>query len=259
MRPTSHPHVNAILATLLSEMQRILGDKLVGLYLYGSLVVGDFENESSDIDLLAATSVDIEDRDFDALKQMHDDFARHHQEWEGRIEVQYLSVAALRIFKAQTHKMAVISPGEPFHVIEAGKHYTPNWYVVQEQGATLFGPSPRTLIDPISKEEFVDAIREHARQWRQWVQDTGKGAGSQAYAILTMCRALYTCTYGEQVSKKRAALWARHYLPEWAPLIATALRWRATWREAHAGAEAAFPETLRFVHFVIDRIARDRI
>jgi predicted nucleotidyltransferase len=254
MLPTPYPHINAMLDSLLSEMQHILGDKLVGLYLYGSLVMGDFDNESSDIDLLAATTTDIDDQDFDALHKMHDDFAEKHKNWEGRIEVKYLSVAALRTFKSQTSKIASISPGEPFHVIEAGKHYAANWYVVQEKGITLFGPSPRTIIDPISQEEFIQTVRDHVEQWREWVQ-ISKDRPSQAYAILTMCRALYTCTHGEQVSKKRAALWTQQYLPQWASLIADALKWRAAWREEPADAEATFPETVRFVHFVIDLIA----
>ncbi|GAC1422991.1 MAG: hypothetical protein NVS4B1_20310 [Ktedonobacteraceae bacterium] len=50
--PTSYADINELLALLLSGMQSILSEKLVGVYLYGSLVTGDFDAETSDIDLL---------------------------------------------------------------------------------------------------------------------------------------------------------------------------------------------------------------
>jgi len=54
--------------------------------------------------------------------------------------------------------LAVISPGEPFHFKESDPGWLMNWYMVQEQGRTLFGPDPTTLIDPISKQEFIQTV-----------------------------------------------------------------------------------------------------
>src|ERR1700739_2040992 len=96
MNLTPYIDVNTLLNLLLSGIQKILGSKLVGFYLYGSLVTGDFDLESSDIDLLAAISSDLDETEFDALQQMHHDLAREHQDWDDRIEVAYLSVAALK-------------------------------------------------------------------------------------------------------------------------------------------------------------------
>jgi hypothetical protein len=169
------------------------------LYLYGSQVTGDFNTERSDIDVLAALSGDVNDQEADDLRKMHDDFADKHARWAGRIEAQYLSVAALQTFKIQTSKMAVISPGEPFHIIEAGNEYSISWYVVQEHSITLYGPPPQTLIEPMSKGEFIDTVADHAIQWSEWIQTTSKLPPSQAYAIFTICRALYSYEHGEQV------------------------------------------------------------
>ena len=58
----------------------------------------------------------------------------------------------------------------------------------------------------------------------------------------------------KQVSKKQAALWAQTCFPQWASLIQMALVWRAAWRDETVDHEATFPETVRFVHFVIDQI-----
>jgi hypothetical protein len=48
----------------------------------------------------------------------------------------------------------------------------------------------------------------------------------QAYAVLTMCRALYTVQHGTVVSKPDAVRWAQEFLgPQWAELVEEALAW----------------------------------
>lgn len=101
MQPTPYPHINELLERLLSQMQKILGKKLIGLYLYGSLVLGDFDADISDIDLVAALSSDIDEREFEALQKMHIAFAHAHKEWDDRIEVCYISVAALNSVRSR--------------------------------------------------------------------------------------------------------------------------------------------------------------
>lgn len=248
---TPYADINGLLAELLTGMQTILGRKLVALYLYGSLVTGDFDHEVSDIDLLAATTFDINDDEFTALQTMHHDFAVGHRAWDDRIEVAYLSVEALKTFRTQVSKIVVISPGEPFHFKEAGKDWLMNWYVVREKGVVLFGPSTQELIEPVTKDELLQAVREHAIAWREWVH-RARTRKAQAYSILTACRALYTLSNGESVSKKQAAIWATQELPEWSSLIQSALVWRATLHDEHVDHAATLLETRRFVHAVLD-------
>ena len=252
MQVTPNESINELLELILASIQRILATKLVGLYLYGSLVIGDFDPDISDIDLVAALSSDIDDREFEELQKMHIAFANQHKEWDDRIEVCYISVAALNAVRSRTSNIANISPGEPFHMRESSREWLSDWYLVREKGIVLFGPSPKTIIEPISKDEFIQTIKAHARAWGEWINDIHTRNG-QAYAILTMCRALYTCKNGEQVSKKQAALWAQQELPDWSQLIQNALMWREDWRNGQVDHEATFAETKRFVDFVRDQ------
>jgi Domain of unknown function (DUF4111) len=174
-------------------------------------------------------------------------------QWQNRLEIAYLSLEALRTFKTKSSQIAITSPGEPFHFKEAGKDYLMNWYIVREKGKTLYGPPPQTIIDSMSKEDFVEAVKGHLREWPVYVYEMRK-RGPQAYAILTMCRALHIYRNGEQVSKKQAAQWAARELPEWASLIENALVWRKDYGNSGLDQEATFPETLRFVHFVVDQV-----
>lgn len=120
MQPTPFRHINALLHDLLAEIRGVLGERLVGLYLYGSLISGDYLEGVSDVDLLAATAGNIDGADLAALIQMHARFVDDRPAWDDRIEVAYLSVAALQTFKSQTGQIAIISPGEPLHVGKAG-------------------------------------------------------------------------------------------------------------------------------------------
>jgi predicted nucleotidyltransferase len=254
MQATPYPDIDALLSSLLHNMQAILNTKLVGLYLYGSLVAGDFDEEISDVDLLAATTSDIDAQDFGQLQRMHSDFVGHHPKWIDRIEVAYLSVTALKTFRSRTSRIAVISPGEPFHFKDAGIDWLINWWVIREQGVPLFGPPPTALIEPITKSEFLQAVHKQARDWGGRV-DHMQPRKAQAYAILTMCRALYACEKGEQASKPQAARWAAQHIPQWASVIEKALVWRREKDDDDVDHAATLPETVSFVHFVIDRIA----
>jgi hypothetical protein len=250
---TQDTEIEALLGRLTGEIRRRSNDSLVGLYVYGSLVTGDFDKGRSDIDLLAVVDSDIEDETFDRLDGMHARFVEDHPAWEDRIEVAYVPAPALWNFRTRTAQIAVISPGEPFHLKAAGKDWLINWYMVRQVGVTLCGPPPQTLIPEISQPEFVEAVRKQAEAWKEWVYRM-RTPGAQSYAVLTLCRALYTYTRGSQASKKQAAMWARTYLPQWAPLIQQSLDWLSEDHVEETDYEAGLRETVRFVHDVAGRI-----
>ena len=253
MQVTPYPEVNELIAHILSNLQSILGKKLVGFYLEGSLVIGDFDLHISDIDLVAALAADIDEQEFAALQKMHTDLARQYTKWDNRIEVCYISLVALNSVRSRTSQIARISPGEPFHWREVNREWLSDWYLLRERGVTLFGQPPEEIVEPIAHDEFIQTIKAQARNWGELVQDMRTRKG-QAYAILTMCRALYTCITGEQVSKKQAALWTQQELPEWSQLIQNALQWREEPTDEQGDDEATFAETKYFVDVVRDLI-----
>jgi len=254
MPNTPYPEINRLLESLLSHLRHIFQERLVGLYLYGSLATGDFDPDSSDIDLLAVTSSQITPAEFDALRVMHGDLARANPEWDDRIDAVYLPVAALRDFQSEKSPI-VISPGEPFHTREgeALVDWLQNWYIVRESGLALFGPPPKTIIPVITREEFVAAVLRYAAEVSVWARHEPERKG-QAYAILTLCRVLHVLRTGKPASKRQAALWAQQELPEWSGLIQDALAWRQDWREENIDHAATLPDTKRFVNFVTGQI-----
>lgn len=251
-----YPDVRALLDFVLTRAQKILGEKLVGLYLYGSLVAGDFDYEISDVDLLAAVADELNDDEFRRLERMHGAAVEKHPRWKNRLEIAYVARRALKTFKTRCCRISIISPGEPFHRKEAGEDWLLNWHFVRENGVTLFGAPPETIVAPVSKEEFVCAVRRQAAEWRGYVVHTKSSRPYQAYAILTLCRAFYAIENGDQVSKRVAARWTQARLPEFHSLIENALEWRAARQDENVNHETTFPETEKFVLYVISRIAK---
>src|SRR6478736_2840310 len=97
---TAFQHV-PMLQRVFNGIRAALNGDLAGLYLYGSVVSGDFIPGISDLDLLAVTWQDIGPADLEPLEAMHAAVVRDDPEWENRIEVAYLAAEGLRTFKTQ--------------------------------------------------------------------------------------------------------------------------------------------------------------
>lgn len=249
MEQTIYPEVNALLDYILTNLQRIFGAKLVALYLDGSLVVGDFNIKLSDIDLVAVVSSEIDEVEFDELKAMHEALVKENPEWHDRIEVCYITAQALEKVKSRTSKIINISPGEPIHRKESSKEWIMNWYLTREKAFTLYGPQPTQIIEPLTKGDFIQSVKDHANSWDKWVNDMSKNLYAQSYVRLSLCRALYSYKNSDQVSKIQAAKWALKELPEWTNVIHEALLWRDGPKHSPPD-EVAFIETKRFVDYI---------
>jgi hypothetical protein len=156
---------------------------------------------------------------------MHAAIVRDDPEWDDRIEVAYLSTEGLRTFKEQRSPLAIISPGEPLHLIDAGSDWLMNWYLIRTSGVTLYGPPVTEAIPTITREEYLAAVREHLSSADDWIaRATSRKPGS--YAVLTAARGHYTLMHGEHASKAKTAAWMKEQFPEWAGLIDRAQVWR---------------------------------
>lgn len=249
--PTS-PEISHLLDDLQDGIASVLGDDFVGLYLFGSLVYGDFTDSVSDIDLLAVSRHVPTESDLDRLRGMHREIVVRHSEWEDRVEAAYQSLHGLRTFRTERSPMGITSPGEPLHLIDAGDDWLINYSFVLDHGVTLAGPPPDTIIAPISHAMFVEAARNIARDWARRIHDVQNQRG-ESYAILTVSRALYTHRTGQLVSKQAAARWVKATYPPWSGLVDMALERRISPEDN--GPVDTFQDTIRFIAMVNNEIS----
>jgi len=202
---------------LTAGLRSALGSDLVAVYLYGSTVVGGFVADVSDIDLLVVTQRDLDAALAERLEAFHSEFVECHPDWDDRLELVYVGLDTLANFRAGG-SLAVISPGEPFHLRDGVELWISNFYLVRETGVTLFGPPPADTIPPVSWTDFLTEIRRYADEVRSRNLRCATPAG-RAYCVLTMCRALATIRNDRPCSKQEGAALVRSWMPEWAWLI----------------------------------------
>lgn len=219
------PEFPGVLDTLRAEIIERLGGSLIGLYLYGSLVVGDFDDQRSDVDLLAVTSELLSPGTERDMAEMHESIALRFPEWEDRLEVGYFPIAVIRDFAEPLGDVHRISPGEPFHRTPALPHWLTDLYSVQEHGHVLYGPSVTDVLPRIGPGRFQATIRHVVGEWRDWVVGVEEQR-HQAYARLTMFRSWYAYTHARQISKIGAAEWFAAEFPQWRIEAELAVVWR---------------------------------
>jgi hypothetical protein len=228
--PTPYPEVNAVLDILLARVKRILGDDFVGMYLGGSLALNDFIPGRSDIDFVVVTADVLSDETFVALKATHAQMNTEGVPMAKELEGAYVPVNDLRLHNPPIASYPHIDTGEALVIEKYEDWWVIERHVLREHGVVVAGPDPMTLVAPILPDELKQAaIRLFHYHWAAMLRETTKlhHPGYQVYAILTMCRILYSLNHGTIVSKSEAAVWARQTLPEHTHgLIERALEWR---------------------------------
>ncbi len=251
IQPTPDPEINALLRGLLSGVQAVLGPQLVGMVLFGSLAGGDFVPQRSDIDFLVVTAERLVDEQLTALAAMHARITASGLPWAAKLEGSYIPSQALRRYDPADAWHPALRVDGTFAVDGHGSDWIIQRHVIREQGIMLAGPHPRTLIDPLGPDDLRRAARATLDEWWAPLLDDPARLRSreyQAYAALTMCRALYTLQHGAVVSKSAAARWAQDQWGErWSALIAAALDW------PHGVQTDRLDETLELIRATLER------
>lgn len=253
--PTHLPdqdNVGAILDQLTNGLRAILRERLVGVYVYGSLITGDFDSGISDVDLVVVMTVESDEARFNALHQLHQQVVERYPDWDDRLELAYIASAALRSFRHQSSTIGIISPGEPFHLVRAGADWLISWYALREDGVALVGPPIKSLFDPISVDDYLTAVQDHIEGYRTLVNET-PSKQLLSYIVLTVSRGIYTLHHERPASKKKAAAWARERYPQWSDLIERAWRWRANPRSDRLSTDQIRPEAIDFVNDMLSQ------
>lgn len=215
--------VTALLCDIKAGLPAALGRNLVGVYLYGSLTQRAFNPARSDVDCVVVTRRDLSDAQFRRVGAWLRR-AGASNPWAARLQMTFLIRDELLTMDSRSchYQFGQFnrsgSDGNPII-----------WVNVLESGVTLCGPPAETFVPAITWEVLFAALVREVGYLREEV--SGKPESEwrdvpsyRAYAVLTLCRILYTFERGAVVSKPRAARWALKRLPEeWHGLIRRAL------------------------------------
>ncbi len=195
------PELPADIALLLEHLRDALLARggLVGVYLYGSLVTGDFSPARSDIDVLVLLEREPDKGAISELRELHTTLASADDP-AGRLHCLYASAgdaadpALLRTYWYGTRmtqwQVKVLTQAE-----------------LAAAGVALYGPWPPPGLGPVAVTDLQAAVREEttgywrriARRRRLWLQDTWVDFG-----LITLSRAEALLTSGDLITKSEA-------------------------------------------------------
>lgn len=262
--PTPYPNVNVAVSGFLLGARDILGDHFRAMYLSGSLALGDFDAERSDIDFVVVTDSDLPDDLLLALRAMHDRFNASASPWATEVEAAYIPQNALRRYDPARarHPHIERGAGEILDMDQLGSDWIIQRFILREYGVVIAGTNPRTLIAPVSSRDLHQSVVTLMNNWWGPMREDPAPLhrhtiGYQSYAVLTMCRILYTLDTGTVVSKPVAARWARGIADRrWDTLIERALAWRKDGQTVPSDDDVH--ETLALIQYTHERCTNEQ-
>lgn len=257
LSPTPFADVNAVLHDFLARIQALLGSHFQGMYLVGSLALGDFDPRSSDIDFVVVTDTDIGDDLFDRLQDMHTQFTASNSPWAGKIEAIYIPCSALRYAIPNTSHYPQIEKGTLLFKAPLESGWVFQCITIRDRGVVIAGHDPNTLVGTIRPQDMHSAAAKVAGLWLEQAENDPtwlpwlRQRNSHTFVVLTLCRLLYSLATGSVASKPCAAEWAQKEIGEpWATLIKRTLA-----RQYEAGEITPNEEegTLAFIQFTLEQ------
>lgn len=257
---TPHSEVNAALSHFNAHLHTLLGSRFIGMYVVGSLSLGDFNLDTSDIDFIVLIDGDIEDSLVNALRDMHADFAASDSSWAERIEAIYITPDAFDLSRPNHKRYPQVEKGVKLFTAPLEDGWVFQCYSLREYGIIVSGADPHTLILPINPKHYPPAVAAIAQMWLDsiandptwidWLRETPH----QQFVIFTLCRLLYSLETGDVASKPAAARWAKTHLPpQWVALVETSLT------NPHSElSDALVTDTIAFIHYTFDRSQSDK-
>jgi predicted nucleotidyltransferase len=219
------PVLDAYLGSLLKSEVPV-----TGIYLYGSLCLGGFDADSSDIDLLVITPQVLSTPEIDRLRRLHatldDAFPLAN-----RLEISYLPLPFATPEASPGVVYPVVRDGD-FLVEGVGDVNAVTWWQIHHLGLTLLGPHPSSLALPASWDA-VEAAMHHnlTTYWAARAAEPGRFLDEYwvQFAVTTLCRILTTLEEQRIETKDEAVQrWGLRLPPRWHQLL------RETTRIRHA-------------------------
>lgn len=228
--------VARVIEDYLGDLDATVPGLVDGVYLTGSVALGDFHPAWSDIDFVTVVHTEPDEMQRVLIADIHERLTLRHP--EPRFEGYYLRWSDLAAPPDRGTTLGLHARGG---VIHAGSNWVPSilvWHEMAEHGLHVHGPSldRRSIArDPeMLREWCLDTLTSHWTPW--WFRSanifSGAGLGSlggwaPTSGVLGVTRLHYMLSTGRVTSKCGAGEWALGVCePEWQRLLEECLRIR---------------------------------
>lgn len=260
--PSSFTDLNELLHTFTQALHSSLGATLHGIYLHGSLAYGDFDT-FSDVDFIVVVQSELTPEEVTAVKTLHSNFFAQENQWAKRLNYSFFPLKNWQNAPAN-HALWFAKPGSDQLEKSSQDDSLAVRYTVREKEKTLFGPSPKSVLAPISNPALRDEMYQTLITWGEEIQADPvpyKNRFYQSHLVLHFCRMICDLKTGEPGSKWMGIDWAKDNLDRmWTRLIDFAWleRQEHTLSVEQPSDPQAFPLALLFMEYILEECERYR-
>lgn len=196
--------------------KNILGDALTGIYLHGSLAMGCFNPEKSDIDLILVINREMTDGQKKQFMKMVAEL--NAKAPRKGLELSVVKEEVCRHFVYPTPFELHFSPthlkwwqDDPEGYIRRMKGTDPDlaahFMIIRQYGIVLVGAAVEEVFGEVPREAYLDSIRQDAENAVEDVLD------NPVYVILNLCRVAAYVEENLVLSKQQGGEWGLTHLP----------------------------------------------
>ena len=236
----------------------VFGENLAGVYLHGSLAMGCFNPEKSDLDLILIVERDISDDqkltflnqvvelnreappkglELSVVKREHCAPFVYPTPFEFHFSPAHLALA-LEDPEAYIQKLQGTDK-------DLGAHFT----IINHYGIVLYGEKISGVFAPVPMADYIDSIWSDVEGAREEILE------NPVYMVLNLCRVLAYLQDGLVLSKQSGGVWGVEKLSEaYKKIVVTARRCY----ESDTEMKIDQAEALKFADYMISAISRIR-
>lgn len=212
------------LENLTNNIDKTLSENLYGVYLYGSISYGDFEETTSDVDIFVITKTRLSDHEISSLSKMFENPSFTENRWFKRLEIDFFTVLELSPL-VDNELITVRFAGEKIKSNAVMHGASIDLANLRECGINLLGPPASVLIPTIENDLIHQALRDKFYELKSNAPKWSTiNLWNQAFIVIQLCRVVCRFKTQQPCSKRKAGTWCMENLPPiYKPIIAEAL------------------------------------
>lgn len=205
-----------ILKKIKESYSEILGNKLIGIYVHGSIAFGCFNWDKSDIDFLVVVKEELKQEEKEALisELLILDKNCPYKGLEMSVVLEkvckpfaYPTPFELHFSNAHKERCKADLAEYCRNMNGVDKDLAAHFMVINKVGMTLCGKEISEVFEAVPKRDYVDSI------WHDIENATEEIEDNPVYIILNLCRVLAYLEEGVVLSKKQGGEWGIENLP----------------------------------------------
>ncbi|MGE8204522.1 aminoglycoside adenylyltransferase domain-containing protein [Heyndrickxia sp. NPDC080065] len=203
--------VNEYLKKVTSLFQNQLGSNLIGIYLHGSLAMGCFHPELSDVDILVVIKERLSKEKKKNIIQDILQLEEYKLEMSILLEkdvVDFKHPTPFELHYSQMHRERYLQAEDYLCADSVDPDIAAHLVVTFERGKCLYGKPIRDVLKPIEGEYYLQSILFDIENAVQEI------VHNPVYYTLNLCRVFFFLTDGVVSSKKEGGEWGMKVLPD---------------------------------------------